>query len=172
MSASEIDRTLVRLAHEILERTQTSISSLYRNPPPRSSARAEAGYEDCRSRETHGPRGDPRHQSLSRRSFDRFRTSQCSMRPTFPSKSPGRHHPHGRRALPGRTIRAALDALSDHGVRHSCKLLVLIDRGHRELPSKRNTQAAWCRPRLGNHRSEIQENRRDGEGPARGEIGE
>jgi len=34
----------------------------------------------------------------------------------------------------GRTIRAALDALMDYGRPTSIKLLVLIDRGHRELP--------------------------------------
>ncbi len=34
----------------------------------------------------------------------------------------------------GRTIRAALDALLDYGRPKAVKLLVLIDRGHRELP--------------------------------------
>lgn len=34
----------------------------------------------------------------------------------------------------GRTIRAALDALFDQGRPRSVQLLVLIDRGHRELP--------------------------------------
>jgi pyrimidine operon attenuation protein/uracil phosphoribosyltransferase len=34
----------------------------------------------------------------------------------------------------GRTVRAALDALFDHGRPKSVRLLVLIDRGHRELP--------------------------------------
>ena len=34
----------------------------------------------------------------------------------------------------GRTIRAALDALFDYGRPKSVRLLVLIDRGHRELP--------------------------------------
>jgi pyrimidine operon attenuation protein/uracil phosphoribosyltransferase len=34
----------------------------------------------------------------------------------------------------GRTIRAALDALFDHGRPKSVQLLALIDRGHRELP--------------------------------------
>lgn len=34
----------------------------------------------------------------------------------------------------GRTIRAAMDALFDHGRPKSVQLLVLIDRGHRELP--------------------------------------
>ena len=34
----------------------------------------------------------------------------------------------------GRTIRAALDALSEHGRPRTVQLAVLIDRGHRELP--------------------------------------
>jgi pyrimidine operon attenuation protein/uracil phosphoribosyltransferase len=34
----------------------------------------------------------------------------------------------------GRTIRAALDALNDHGRPRSVRLAVLVDRGHRELP--------------------------------------
>jgi pyrimidine operon attenuation protein/uracil phosphoribosyltransferase len=34
----------------------------------------------------------------------------------------------------GRTIRAALDALFDHGRPSRIRLLALIDRGHRELP--------------------------------------
>jgi len=34
----------------------------------------------------------------------------------------------------GRTIRAALDALFDHGRPQCVQLAVLIDRGHRELP--------------------------------------
>lgn len=34
----------------------------------------------------------------------------------------------------GRTIRAALDALADHGRPRVVRLAVLVDRGHRELP--------------------------------------
>ena len=34
----------------------------------------------------------------------------------------------------GRTVRAALDALIDFGRPRSIQLVVLIDRGHRELP--------------------------------------
>jgi pyrimidine operon attenuation protein/uracil phosphoribosyltransferase len=36
----------------------------------------------------------------------------------------------------GRTIRAALDALIDFGRPRDIQLIVLIDRGHRELPIK------------------------------------
>ena len=34
----------------------------------------------------------------------------------------------------GRTIRAAMDAMMDHGRPACVQLAVLIDRGHRELP--------------------------------------
>jgi pyrimidine operon attenuation protein / uracil phosphoribosyltransferase len=34
----------------------------------------------------------------------------------------------------GRTVRAALDALNDHGRPRTVMLAVLVDRGHRELP--------------------------------------
>jgi pyrimidine operon attenuation protein / uracil phosphoribosyltransferase len=34
----------------------------------------------------------------------------------------------------GRTVRAALDALNDHGRPSAVRLAVLVDRGHRELP--------------------------------------
>ncbi len=38
----------------------------------------------------------------------------------------------------GRTIRAALEALLDYGRPSSVELLVLVDRGHRELPIQAN----------------------------------
>jgi pyrimidine operon attenuation protein/uracil phosphoribosyltransferase len=34
----------------------------------------------------------------------------------------------------GRTVRAAMDALMDHGRPRAVRLAVLVDRGHRELP--------------------------------------
>ncbi len=34
----------------------------------------------------------------------------------------------------GRTVRAALDALGDHGRPRTVQLAVIVDRGHRELP--------------------------------------
>jgi pyrimidine operon attenuation protein/uracil phosphoribosyltransferase len=34
----------------------------------------------------------------------------------------------------GRTVRAALDALTELGRPHAVQLAVLVDRGHRELP--------------------------------------
>jgi pyrimidine operon attenuation protein/uracil phosphoribosyltransferase len=34
----------------------------------------------------------------------------------------------------GRTVRAALEALNDHGRPRAVQLAVMVDRGHRELP--------------------------------------
>jgi len=36
--------------------------------------------------------------------------------------------------MSGRTVRAALDAMGDHGRPRAVQLAVLVDRGHRELP--------------------------------------
>ena len=36
--------------------------------------------------------------------------------------------------MSGRTVRAALDALAEHGRPRAVQLAVLVDRGHRELP--------------------------------------
>jgi pyrimidine operon attenuation protein/uracil phosphoribosyltransferase len=38
----------------------------------------------------------------------------------------------------GRTVRAALDALTDHGRPRAVRLAVVVDRGHRNLPTARD----------------------------------
>ena len=47
----------------------------------------------------------------------------------------------------GRTVRAALDALIDLGRPQAIQLIVLVDRGHRELPIKADYVERTCRPR-------------------------
>lgn len=59
----------------------------------------------------------------------------------------------------GRTIRAALDALSDLGRPHIVRLAVLVDRGHRQLPIRadfvgKNLPSA-ARERVNVHLTEI-----------------
>jgi pyrimidine operon attenuation protein/uracil phosphoribosyltransferase len=59
----------------------------------------------------------------------------------------------------GRTIRAALDALSDLGRPHIVRLAVLVDRGHRQLPIRadfvgKNLPSA-ARERVNVHLAEI-----------------
>ena len=64
-----------------------------------------------------------------------FASSRCLTRPEIPFSVQGKDIILMDDVLyTGRTIRAALDALFDHGRPARVQLLVLIDRGHRELP--------------------------------------
>jgi pyrimidine operon attenuation protein/uracil phosphoribosyltransferase len=135
LSASEIERTLVRLAHEIVER---------------NNGAANLGLVGIKRR------GVPLAQRISKLietiekspvdtgvldiSFYRDDLSTAGPRPVVEKGDVG-FDVNGRDIIlmddvlyTGRTIRAALDALFDHGRPKSVQLLVLIDRGHRELP--------------------------------------
>src|SRR5271156_687940 len=135
MSASEIERTLVRLAHEIVER---------------NNGCANLGLIGIKRR------GVPLAQRISRLietiekfpvdtgvldiSFYRDDLSTAGPRPIVEKGDIG-FDVNGRDIIlmddvlyTGRTVRAALDALFSHGRPKSVQLLVLIDRGHRELP--------------------------------------
>lgn len=135
MSASEIERTLVRLAHEIVEKSEGSEDL------------ALVGIKR---------RGVPLAQRLGKlistiekRSIDtgvldiQFYRDDLTTAGARPVVTPGAIgiDVEGRDVVicddvlyTGRTIRAALDALFDHGRPRRVQLAVLIDRGHRELP--------------------------------------
>jgi len=49
----------------------------------------------------------------------------------------------------GRTVRSAMDALMDHGRPLSIQLVILIDRGHRELPIMANIVGKYVRTSTG-----------------------
>jgi pyrimidine operon attenuation protein / uracil phosphoribosyltransferase len=51
----------------------------------------------------------------------------------------------------GRTVRAALDALSDLGRPRAVRLAVLVDRGHRELPIRADHVGSYVSTRTGEH---------------------
>ena len=135
MSASEIDRTLVRLAHEILEMTkdldQLAFIGIRRRGVPlaqRLSAKIEAlenrkipvGILDINLyRDDLSTVGTKPVVSATEINFDVVGKDIILMDDVL---------------YTGRTIRAALDALFDHGRPARVSLLVLIDRGHRELP--------------------------------------
>ena len=135
MSASEIERTLVRLAHQIVEKTNASegfalvgikrrgvplaerlgvlISGIVKRPVQTGVLDIQFYRDDLR---THG------------------------VRPLVSDGEIG-FDVNGRDVIlcddvlyTGRTIRAALDALFAHGRPQRVQLAVLIDRGHRELP--------------------------------------
>ena len=135
MSASEIERTLVRLAHEIVEKNEGAANIGLVGIKRRGVPLAErigaliAGIEK-RSIDT----------GVLDISFYRDDLTTQGPRPVVTPGAIG-FDVTGRDIIlmddvlyTGRTIRAALDALFDHGRPKSVQLLVLIDRGHRELP--------------------------------------
>ena len=135
MSASEIERTLVRLAHEIVEKNDgganLGLVGIKRRGVPLAK-RLGALIEKI---EKH-----PIDVGTLDISFYRDDLTTAGPRPTVTKGDLG-FDVTGRDIVlmddvlyTGRTIRAALDALFDHGRPRSVQLLVLIDRGHRELP--------------------------------------
>jgi pyrimidine operon attenuation protein / uracil phosphoribosyltransferase len=135
MSASEVDRTLVRLAHEILEKSddldRLAFVGIRRRGVPLAQRLAR------------------KIEALERRSIPvgildinlyRDDLTTVDIKPVvnateIPFSVNGKDIILMDDVLyTGRTIRAALDALFDHGRPAKVHLLVLIDRGHRELP--------------------------------------
>ena len=135
MSASEIDRTLVRLAHEILEKTldlgQLAFVGIKRRGVPLAQ-RLAAKIESLEKRQV--PVG------ILDINLYRDDLSTVGERPVVTSQQidfpvVGKDIVLMDDVLyTGRTIRSALDALFDHGRPARVQLLTLIDRGHRELP--------------------------------------
>jgi pyrimidine operon attenuation protein/uracil phosphoribosyltransferase len=135
MSASEIDRTLVRLAHEILERTSNldklAFIGIRRRGAPLAQRIAKK-IEDLEHRKV--PVG------ILDINLYRDDLSTVSHQPVLNSTEIT-FEVTGKDIIlmddvlyTGRTIRAALDALFDQGRAARVQLLVLIDRGHREIP--------------------------------------
>jgi pyrimidine operon attenuation protein / uracil phosphoribosyltransferase len=135
MSASEIDRTLVRLAHEILERTedlnQLAFIGIRRRGVPLAQRLAQK-IEMLEHRKV--PVG-VLDISLYRDDLSTVSHQPVLNATDLPFSVTGKDIILMDDVLyTGRTIRAALDALFDHGRPARIQLLVLIDRGWRELP--------------------------------------
>ena len=135
LSASEIERTLVRLAHQIVEKHEGSgnlgLVGIKRRGVP-LAVRIAKIIESIERQ--------PVETGTLDISFYRDDLSTSGPRPTVQPGDIG-FDIGGRDIIllddvlyTGRTIRAALDALFSHGRPRSVRLLVLIDRGHRELP--------------------------------------
>ena len=135
MSASEIERTLVRLAHEIIEKNDGAENIGLVGIRRRGVPIAERLGALISKIEKH-----PVDIGVLDISFYRDDLSTCGARPVVVPGSLG--FDIGDRKIiliddvlyTGRTTRAALDALFDHGRPRRVQLLTLIDRGHRELP--------------------------------------
>lgn len=135
MSASEIERTLVRLAHEIVERNNGASNIGLVGIKRRGVPLAQRVGKLIETIER-----QPVDTGVLDISFYRDDLSTRDVRPVVEKGEIG-FDIEGRDIIlmddvlyTGRTIRAALDALFDHGRPKSVQLLVLIDRGHRELP--------------------------------------
>jgi pyrimidine operon attenuation protein / uracil phosphoribosyltransferase len=135
MSASEIERTLVRLAHEIVEKHDGSKNVGLVGIKRRGVPLAQRLAVLIGNIEKH-----PVDTGVLDISFYRDDLSTDGPRPKVAPGAIG-FDVNGRDIIlmddvlyTGRTIRAALDALFDQGRPKSVRLLVLIDRGHRELP--------------------------------------
>ena len=139
MDADRMGRTLTRIAHEILERNRGTgqlalvgirtrgdvlakrlarVLEQITNEPQRTGALDITLYRDDVMRHTVGP------QPLVRRTEIPFSIDDQKILLVDDV------------LYTGRTIRAALDALIDFGRPKEIQLIVLVDRGHRELPIK------------------------------------
>lgn len=135
MSASEIDRTLVRLAHEILEKTadldKLAFIGIRRRGVPLAE-RLAAKIETIEKRTV--PVGIL-DISLYRDDLSTIADTPVINQSEIPFSVAGKDIILIDDVLyTGRTVRASLDGLFRHGRPSRVQLLVLIDRGHRELP--------------------------------------
>ena len=135
MSASEVDRTLVRLAHEILERTHDLERLVFIGIRRRGVPLAQRLAQKIESLERRTIPVGILDISLYRDDLSTVSHQPVVNSTDIPFPVVGKDVILMDDVLyTGRTIRAALDALFDHGRPALVQLLVLIDRGHRELP--------------------------------------
>lgn len=135
MSASEIDRTLVRLAHEILERTEDLDKLAFIGIRRRGVPLAQRLSRKIEALEQRKVPVGILDINLYRDDLSTVGVAPVVNATDIPFPVTGRDIILMDDVLyTGRTIRAALDALFDQGRPARVQLLALIDRGHRELP--------------------------------------
>jgi len=135
MSASEIERTLVRLAHEIVEKNNgvenLGLIGIKRRGVPIAQRLGKLIEKIERT-----------SVEVGTLDINLYRDDLSTTGPR-PVVNPGKleFDVNDKNVIlvddvlyTGRTTRAALDALFDHGRPRRVQLCVLIDRGHRELP--------------------------------------
>jgi pyrimidine operon attenuation protein/uracil phosphoribosyltransferase len=139
MDADRMSRTLARIAHEIIERNrgldELALVGIRRRGAPIAKRLAQAIHKIS----GHEVRTGALDITLYRDDLMRHAVGpQPVVRSTeIPFSIDDTHLILVDDVLyTGRTIRAALDALVDFGRPRSIQLVVLVDRGHRELPIK------------------------------------
>ena len=137
LHADDIARALTRIAHEILESNRGADGLVILGIPTRGAVLAERLARII-------ARIDPAAAGLSAGTLDV--TMYRDDLDRHPTRAPAATRVpeggvDGRTVVlvddvlySGRTVRAALDAVGDHGRPAAVRLAVLVDRGHRELP--------------------------------------
>ena len=135
LSAADVTRTIARIAHQIIEKTAGVEGVVLMGIPTRGAVLARRLAAAIAEFEGSAPPVGAVDPTLYRDDLRR--------RPTRALEDTAVPEVGLDDALvvlvddvlmSGRTVRAALDALSDHGRPRAVQLAVLIDRGHRELP--------------------------------------
>ena len=138
MDADDIRRAIWRMAHEIIERNQGLDDTVVVGLQTGGVALADALV-----RALHDVGEDPEAEPVPLGTLDvAFYRDDIGLRPVLPEAVTdipfditGKYVVLVDDVLfTGRTIRAALDALTDYGRPRAIQLAVMIDRGHRELP--------------------------------------
>ena len=136
LTQADITRALTRISHEILESNRGPDNLVILGIPTRGVVLARRIFEIIQRIEPSAT--DVRVGSLDVTLY-RDDLSRTRTRTPSPTQVPGSID--GKTVVlvddvlySGRTIRAALDALGDHGRPSIVRLAVLVDRGHRELP--------------------------------------
>jgi pyrimidine operon attenuation protein / uracil phosphoribosyltransferase len=132
-----LNRTITRLAHEILERNKGSKNLILLG----MRTRGEFIAERIKAKITEIERCEPAYGILDVTLYrDDFRTR---LKQPEISVTNITFDVNGKDVIliddvlyTGRTVRAALDAIMDLGRPDTIQLCVLVDRGHRELPIK------------------------------------
>jgi pyrimidine operon attenuation protein / uracil phosphoribosyltransferase len=135
LAAADISRTVDRIAHQILEKTEGARETILLGIPTRGFPLATRLADRIRSFEGVSVPVGVLDVTLYRDDL-RMRGARAIGHTDIP---PGGID--GMRVIlvddvlfSGRTVRAALDALGDIGRPRAVQLAVLVDRGHRELP--------------------------------------
>lgn len=141
MGAPEVARALTRIAHELLERNHGPQGLVLLGIPRRGVPLARRLGERLVAVEPSLARVDPATLAGSLDvTMHRDDLRRHPARAPFPTQVPPGGVDDKVVVLvddvlsTGRTVRAALDALSDLGRPRAVRLVVLVDRGHRELP--------------------------------------
>jgi pyrimidine operon attenuation protein/uracil phosphoribosyltransferase len=135
MSASEMDRTLVRLAHEILEKTENLDKLAFVGIRRRGVPLAQRLAKKIAELEKRAVPVGILDINLYRDDLTTVGAKPVLNATDLPFDVTGKDIILTDDVLyTGRTVRAALDALFDHGRPARVQLLALIDRGWRELP--------------------------------------